>query len=175
MVWLVMLPEMFARTVKASFHRGDTGFESLGNLGMAPAFLDQRQQGANLRPQLRERVAERIELLGINRAGRLRNVFMFLPERQKNPPQLLPAKLIDAGVAREPEKPGLELRRSLQPIDGANHLDEHLLRQVLHVIASTGHGVNEASDSVLVTDDELALGSLVALLSPPHQIGQRSR
>ena len=66
---------------------------------------------------VRQRVTQCIELLGIHRTRRLRNIFVLLAKRQKNPPQLLPPQLIDAGVAGEPEQPRLELRRRLQTIE----------------------------------------------------------
>src|SRR4051812_23357179 len=73
MIGLVMLAQMFARTVKASFHRGDTGGKDFGNLGVAAAFLHERQQRAILGAQLRERVTQCIEFLGINGPSRLGN------------------------------------------------------------------------------------------------------
>ena len=118
-----MLAKVFTRTVEASFHRGDTGAESLGNFGVAAALLDEREQRAVLGSELREGVAQRVELLGIHRTRRLGNIFVLLAKRQENPAQFLPAELIDAGVAREPEKPRLKLRRLLQAIDGAHHFD----------------------------------------------------
>jgi hypothetical protein len=87
----------------------------------------------------------------------------------------LTSQLIDAGVAGEPEKPRLELRRRLQPIEGADHFDEDLLREIFDVIASSSHGVNKSRDPVLVCDNEVPLGALVALLSPPHEPLQLSR
>ena len=42
---------------------------------------------------------------------------MFRPQRQKDPAQLLPAQLIDARVARQPEKPRFKLCRRLQSVD----------------------------------------------------------
>jgi hypothetical protein len=175
MVGLVVLAEMFTGAMEASFHRSNAGIESFGNLRVAATFLDQRQQRAILRPELGERMTQRIELLGIHRAGRLRDVFMFFAKREKNAAQLLAAELVDARVTRQPEKPRLELRRSLQTIEGSDHLDENLLGEVLDVITSTSHSVNEAGDSVLVTDNELPLGGFVALLSSSHEIGERSR
>ncbi len=172
---LIVLSKVFSRAMKASFHRGDAGIESFGNFGMAPAFLHQCEQRTILRPQLRQRMTQGIKLLGIHRTRRLRNIFVLLTERQENPPQLLPPQLVDARVSREPEQPRLELRRRLQTIERADHLDEDLLGQILHVITSTRHGVNEACDTMLVTDNELPLGGFVALLSPPHKVGQRSR
>jgi hypothetical protein len=166
---------MFARTVKASFHRGNTGGQYFSYFGMAAAFLNEGQQSPVLRAKLGERVTEGIELLGIDRAAGLGNVFVLIPEREENPPQLLATQLVDAGVAREPEKPRLELRRRLQAIQGADHFDEDLLREVLDVIASSGHGVDKSRDAMLVGDNELPLGEFVALLSPPHKVSQRSR
>ena len=58
-----MLAKMFPRTVEASFHRGDTGIESFGDFRVAPAFLDEREQRAVLRAELRERMPQRIQLL----------------------------------------------------------------------------------------------------------------
>jgi hypothetical protein len=175
MMWLVMLAKVFPRTVEASFHRGDAGVESFGNFGMAPAFLNQREQRAILRPQLRERMTQGVELFGIHRTRRLRDILMLFAEWQKNPAKFLPTQLIDARIAREPEQPRLELRRRLQPIECPDHLDEHLLRQIFDVITSAGHGINEASDPMLVADNELPLGGFVALLGSPHEVGQRSR
>jgi hypothetical protein len=170
-----MLAKVFTCAVEASFHRGNTGIESLGNLGVAAAFLDERKEGAILRPQLRQSVTQGIEFLGIHRPRRFGNVFVLLPEGQKNSAQLLPPQLIDAGVPRQTKQPRFKLRRRLQAIDGANHFDEHLLRQVLDVITSAGHGVNETGNPMLVADNELPLGDLVALLGPPNKIGQRIR
>jgi hypothetical protein len=175
MLGLVMFAKVFARPVKASLHCGDAGRKDFGDFGMAAALLDQREQGAILRPELAERMAEGIELLGVNRAGRFRDILMFLSEGQKDPTQLLAPQLIDAGVPREPEQPRLELRRGLQPVERPDHLDEDLLGQVLHVIAAAGHGVNEACDPVLVADNELPLGSFVALLGSANEVSQRGR
>ncbi len=142
---------------------------------MTAALLDEGEQGAVLRPQLRQRVPQRIELLGIDRARRLGNVFVFVPKWQKDAPELLPPELIDAGVTREPEEPRLELRRRLESVERADHFYEYLLRQVFDVIAPAGHGVNESGDPMLVTDDELSLGAFIALLSSADQIHQRGR
>ena len=122
-----MLAKVFACAVEASFHRGNTGIESLGNLGVAAAFLDERQERAILWPQLRQSMTQGIEFLGIHRTRRFGNVFVLLAEGQKNPAQLLPPQLIDARIPREPEQPRLELRRCLKTIDRANHFDENLL------------------------------------------------
>ena len=170
-----MLAKMFAGAMEASLHRRDAGFERLSDLRMTTPFLHQGKQRAVLRSKLAERMTQGVEFLGIDRPGRLRNVFVLLAERKKNPAQLLPPQLIDTGVAREPEKPRLELGGSLQAIDGTDHLDEHLLGQIFDVIAPTGHGVNEACHPVLIADHKFPLGGLVALLSLPHKVGQGSR
>ena len=174
-MWLVMLAKMFTRAMEASFHRGYTGTESFGNLGMTATFLDECKQGAILRPELGQRVAQRIELLRIHRTGRLGDVFVLLAERQENPPQLLPPELIDARISCEAEQPRFELGGRLKTIDGSNHLDEHLLRQIFDVITSPGHSINEAGHTMLVADNELPLGGFVAFLGSPNEIGQRIR
>jgi hypothetical protein len=172
---LVVLAKMLSRAVEASFHRGDTGIESLGDFRMTATFLHQGQQGPILRPQLRQRMAQCIEFLRIDGVRRFRDVFMLFAKREKYPAQFLTPELIDASIARESEQPRLELRRRLQTVDGANHFYEHLLRQIFNVITSAGHGVNEASNPMLIADNELSLSGFVALLSAPYQVGQRSR
>ncbi len=170
-----MFAKVFPRPMEASFDGGDARVERLRDLGVAAAFLDEGEQGAVLRAKLGERVAERVEFLGVDRAGRLGDVLVFLAKREKNAAEFLAAELVDAGVAREAEEPRLELRRGLQTVERADHLDKDLLRQILHVIAASGHGVNEACDPVLVGNNELPLGPLVALLSPADKVGQRGR
>ena len=170
-----MLAKMLARPMEASFHRCDACIENLGDFSMAVTFLDERKQRPILRSQLSQRVAERIEFLGIHGTGRLGNVFMLLAEGEKYPPQLLPPQLIDARISRQAKEPGFELRGCLQAIECTNHLDEHLLRQIFDVIAPAGHGVNEAGNPMLVADNKLPLGGFVALLGSPHEVGQRSR
>jgi hypothetical protein len=171
----VVLAKVLPGAVEASFHRGDTGLESLSYFGMAPAFLNQRQQRSILRPQLRQGMPEGIQFLGVHRSGRLRDVFVLFPKRQKNAPQLLPAQLVDTGVAGQPEQPRLKLGRRLQTIQGSDHFDEDLLGQIFDVIASSGHGVNKPSHPMLVADDKLALGRFIALLRPADKVSQGSR
>ncbi len=161
--------------MEAGFDRRDTGGKSFGNFGMAPALLHEREQGAVLRAQLGQGVPQRIELLGIDGARGLGDVLVLRAKRQEDPAEFLAPQLIDARVAREPEEPGFELRRSLQTIQRANHLDEHLLGQVLDIIAASRHGVNKTRHPMLIADNELPLGGLVALLGPADQVGQRSR
>ena len=168
-----MLAKVFARTVEASFHRGDTGLESFGDFGVTAAFLHESEERAILRAELGERVAESIEFLGVDGAGRLGDVFVFVAEGQKDAAEFLPAELVDAGIAREAEEPRFELCRRLQPVERPDHFDEDLLRQILHVIAPVGHGENEAGNTVLVGDNKLPLGVLMPFLSPANQVGQR--
>lgn len=68
---------MLTRTVKASFHRGDTRIENFGNFSVAAAFLHQGQQGTILWPQLSKGMPEGIQLLRVHRARRLRDIFML--------------------------------------------------------------------------------------------------
>ncbi len=72
-----MLAKMLTRTVKASFHRGDTRIENFSDFRMTAALLDQRQQRTILRPELRESMPEGIQLLRVHRARRLRDIFML--------------------------------------------------------------------------------------------------
>jgi hypothetical protein len=175
MVGLIMLAKVLSRAVQASFHRGNTRGKNFGDLRVAAAFLDESEQRAILWAKLGERVPQRIELLRVDRAGRLGNIFVFLAERQKNPPQLLAPQLVDARVAGQPEKPRFKLRRRLQTIERADHFDKNLLREIFDVITSTGHSINEAGDPMLVSNNELPLGGFVPLLGPPHKVGERSR
>jgi hypothetical protein len=175
MVGLVVFAKVLARPVKASFHRRDAGGQDLGNFGMAPTLLDEGEQRAVLGAQLGERMAQGVKFLGAYCAGRLGDVFVLLAKWEKNPPQLLAAQLVDAGVAGESKQPRLELRRGLQVIQRPDHLDENLLGEVFDIITASGHGVNEAGHPMLVADNELMLGGFVALLSPPDKVRQRIR
>lgn len=166
---------MFARTVETGLHRGDADVENIGNFGVTPALLHKGEQRAVLWAELRERVPERIQFLGINRPGRFGDVFVLVAKGEENSPQLLPPQLVDAGVAREPKQPRFKLGRRLQAIYRPHHLDEDLLGKVLHVIAAAGHGVDESRDPVLIEDDELTLRGFVALLGTAHKVGQIGR
>ena len=170
-----MLAKVLARTMEASLHRGNAGLERFGDFRMTTAFLHQSKKSAVLGTKLGQGMAQGVEFLGVHRSGRFGDVLVLLAKREKNPAQFLPAQLVDAGVAREPEKPRLELGGRLQTIDGTDHLDEDLLGKILHVIASSGHGINEACDPVLVADHKFTLGVFVALLSLPHEVGQDCR
>lgn len=170
-----MLAKMLAGAVEASFHRGDAGFQSFGDLGVAAAFLDEGEQGPVLRPQLGQGVAQGVQFLGIDGARGLGDVFVLLAKRQKDAPQFLPPQLVDAGVAGEPEQPGFELGRRLQPVERPDHLDEDLLGEVLDVVAPVGHGEDEAGHPVLVGHDEFPLGRFVALLGATYQVDKIGR
>ncbi len=170
-----MFAKVFAGPVKASLHCGHAGAEGFGDFRMTAALLHKSQERPILRAELLERMAQGVQFLGVHRAGRLGDVFVLLAKGQENSPQFLAPQLVDAGIARQPEKPGLELRRGLQTVDRPHHLDENLLRQILHVVAAPGHRVDETGDPMLVADNELPLGDLVALLSPPNKIGERGR
>ena len=100
---------------------------------------------------------------------------MLFSERKENTPKLLAPKMIDAGVAREPEEPGLKLGRRLEPVNRPHHLDEDLLGQVLDGIAATGDGIDKPRHPVLVADDELALSGFVSPLSSANEITEGGR
>lgn len=175
MVGLIVFAKVLTGPMKASLHRSHGGIEREGDLGMAAPFLDECEQGAVLRAKLGQCMPKRIQFLRVHGTGRLGNVFVLLAKREEDATQFLPAELVDARIARQPEKPRLELRRCLQAVDRPDHFDENLLGQVFDVIAPVGHGVNKARDPVLVGDDELALGVLVAFLRPANKVGQRGR
>ena len=125
--------------------------------------------------QVLERVPQGVELLGVDRAGRLGDVLVLRGERQEDPPQLLPAQLVDAGVAGETEQPRLELRRGLQAADRADHLDEDLLAEILHLVATVGDGEDEAGHPILIRDDEVMQSLLVAALRAALNCAFRAR
>lgn len=170
-----MLAEMFTRTVQASLHRGNTGGKSFGNLGMAAAFLNEGEQSAILRAELGKGVAERIELLGVDRAGGFRDVFVLLTERQENATEFLAAQLVDAGIAREPEEPRFKLRGLMQTVDRTGHLDENLLGKIFDVVTAGSHGIHEAGDAMLVVDNKLTQRDFVASLRPTNKVRQLVR
>ncbi len=170
-----MFSQMLTGAVETSFYGSHTRAKGLGNLSVAAAFLHEGEEGAILGAKLGKGVAEGIELLGIHRAGRLGHILVLGRERGEYPPQLLPAEVVDAGVASEAEEPRLELGRSLQAVEGPNHLDEDLLREVLYGITTVCHGVDEARHSVLVGHDELALSAFIAALRAANKVDQLSR
>ncbi len=154
-------------------HGHDTGAGRLGHLDLAPAFLREREQRAILRRQLLERVTERIEFLAVHGAGRFRHVLVLGPKCGKDPTQLLAPQVVDAGVASQPKQPGLELGHILQPAQRPDHLDEDLLRQILHDIAATCDRVDKPRNPPLVTDNKPLLGGFFAPLGPSNKVGER--
>lgn len=175
MGWLVVGAKVFPGAMQARLHGGNARSQGLGYFGVAAALLHEGHQGAILGTKLGERVAQGVQFLAIDGARLLGNVFMLGSKGKKNAAQLLPAQMIDAGVARKAEQPRFELGGGLKAMEGANHFDEYLLRYVLHGIAATGHGVDKSRDAPLVGDDKIALGDLFAVLGAPDQVDQRGR
>jgi hypothetical protein len=175
MMGLVVFAKVFPGAVQTGLHRRNTGGKDFGNLGVAAAFLHQGEQRAILWTKLREGVTQSVEFLRVHCAGRFGNVLVLQAEGQKDPAQLLPAELINAGIARKPEEPRFKLGGSLEAIERTNHFYEHLLGKIFNIIRPAGHGIDKTSHAVLIADDELVLGGVIALLSPPDQISQRSR
>jgi len=99
---------------------------------MAATLLDEGKERPVLGPKLRQRVPECIEFLGIHGAFRLGHIFMLRGEGQEDPAQLLAAEVVDAGVARQAEEPGLELLGGLKPVQGADHFNKYLLGNIFH-------------------------------------------
>jgi hypothetical protein len=166
---------MFTGAVQSSLHRGNRGSQGFGDFAVAAAFLDQGEQCAILGAELIQRMAKGVEFLGIHRAIRLRNILMLRGEGQKDTAKFLAAKMIDASIAGQAEKPGFKLGRSLQAVECANHFDENLLSYVFDGIAAAGDGVDKPGDPPLVADDKVALGRLVADLSPADEFNQGAR
>jgi hypothetical protein len=175
MVWLIILSELLAGAVQAGLYRGDGDGKGIGDLGMAATLLDQGEEGAILGPKLGEGMAEGIELLGVDRARRFGDIFVLRGKGHEDAPQLLPPEVVDAGVARQPEEPRLELGRGLEAVEGANHLDKYLLRNIFHRIAPVGDGIDKACNAVLIIDDKLALCRFVAFLGSADKFDQVGR
>ena len=132
MVWLVILSELLPGAVKAGLHRGNGDGKGVGDLGVTAALLDEGQERPVLWAKLGQRMAEGVELLGVHRPRGLRHILVLGSEGQEDAAQLLAPEVVDAGVARKAKKPGLKLRRGLETLEGADHLDEDLLGEVLH-------------------------------------------
>ena len=175
MFGLVVFTEVLPGAMQPGFHCRNAGGKDFGNLGVTAALLDEGEERAILGPQLRESVAQGVEFLGVDGAGRLGDVFVFGAKGEKNATQLLPAELIDAGVPSESKEPRFKLGGRLEAFKGTNHFYEHLLGEVFDVIRATGHGIDKPGHAMLIIDDELMLGGLIALLSPADQISQRGR
>jgi len=91
MVWLIVFAQVFASAMQAGFHSGDAGAECDGDFRVTAALLHQGKEGAVLGAELREGVAEGVELLGIDGTGRFRDVFMLGGEWGKDAAELLAA------------------------------------------------------------------------------------
>ncbi len=161
--------------MQSCFNRHHAGAGGFGHLQLAAPFLRQRKQCAIFWRQLLQRVLQCIEFLGTHRTRRLRDIFVLLAKRRENPAQLLPPQVIDAGVARQPKQPGLELRRLVQTPQRPNHFDENQLGKILDRIAPPGNRINKPRDASLVTDNERPLGGFFALLGPPNKFAECDR
>jgi len=155
--------------MQSRLHRHDTGPGRFCHFDLTAAFLSKREQGAIFGRELLQGMLQSVEFLGIDRSRRLGNILMLLAERREDPPQFLPPEMIDAGIARHPEEPRLELRRILQSPDRANHLDEHLLREVFDRIAPARNRENETRDSPLIAHDQRMLRRFLSTLGSSHQ------
>ena len=142
---------------------------------MAPAFLDEGEQSAVLGAELSQRVAQGVELLGANRTGRFRDVFVLGGEGRKNPAEFLATEVIDAGIACEAKEPRFKLRRRVQTIDRAHHFDEDELRDIFDGVAAADDRVNKTGHTVLVSHDELALSIRFAALGAENKFDRRCR
>ena len=80
-------------------------------------------------------------------------------------------------VGRDAQQPGRELRLAPEAVDGLEHDDEDLLRDVLGLVAVAEHPVDEAEDLVSVETDDLGERLLVAFLEAGDEkpLGQAHR
>ncbi len=142
---------------------------------MTAPFLHEAEQGPVLRPELGERMAQSVELLGPDRALGFGDVFVFRRKRREDTSQFLAPEVIDTGVPREPEKPRLKLGRRLEPGQRADHFDKDKLGDVLDGITAADDRIDKPGNAVLVSHDELALGIGLAALRASNKIDRRSR
>ena len=77
---VVELAKLFAGTMEAGLHGRDACPEGLGDLGVAAALLDEREERAVLGAELGEGVAEGVELLGVHGARGLGDVLVLRGE-----------------------------------------------------------------------------------------------
>jgi len=75
----------------------------------------------------------------------------------------------------EAKEPGLEQGRLEQPRQAAQHFDQNLLAQIVHRSRMTEHGIDEARQPRLISDDQVVLRRHAAGLRLPDQVGQRGR
>lgn len=127
-----MLAKLLAGTMEARLDGCNAGFERFRNFGMTAPLLHKGKKRAILRSELGNGIAKGIQFLRVNGAQRFRHILMLGRERKKYPAQLLPAQMVDAGVAGQAEKPGFKLRGGLKAVYGADHFDENLLGKILH-------------------------------------------
>ena len=100
-----MFSKVFSGAVEPGLYRRDAGAKRDRDLGMAAAFLHQCEQSTVLRPELGERVPQRVELFGTDGTFRFGDVLVFRGEGRKDPSQFLPAEVIDTCVAGQTKQP----------------------------------------------------------------------
>ena len=161
--------------MQSCLHGHYAGARRFCHFDLTAPFLSERQQSAVLRRKLLQRMLQCIELFGVHRTCRFGDVFVLGRKRSEDPPEFLPPQVIDAGIARQSEKPGFELRRIVQPPDRPKHLDEYQLRQVLDRIAPPHDGIHKPRNAALIADYQRALRNFVALLSLANEIAQGGR
>ena len=163
-----MLAKLFAGAVEAGFEGDDADAGGVGHLLLAAAFLGEGDEGAVFGFEFGQGVAEGVELLGIDGRGGLGDFEMFfLFEGGKEALPALAAEVVDAGVAGHAEEPGFELGGLVETGERAYHFYEDNLGEIFDGVATTGDGVDEAGDAILIGDDEGALRVLAALLRQP--------
>jgi len=99
--------------VKASLHRGNACSECICDLGVAAALLDKGNKGAVLGSELRERVAQRVELLRVNSALRLGNILVLRGEGNEHLAQSLAMQVFRARRKSQDSNCSGALRRSI--------------------------------------------------------------
>jgi hypothetical protein len=85
MVRLVVLTKMFTGAVQSSFHCCHRDPEGLGNLPVAAALPDEREESAVLWTKLGKGVPEGVEFLSVDGSVGLGNVLMLGAKGQENP------------------------------------------------------------------------------------------
>jgi hypothetical protein len=170
-----MFSKVFSGTVEAGLHGRHARAQSDCDLRMTAPFLHEGEQSSVLRPKLGERMAQSVEFFGPDRALGFRDVLVFRRKRREDASKFLAAEVIDAGVSREPEKPGLKLGRRLEPRQREDHLDKDKLSNVLDGITAADDRIDKPGNPVLVSHDKLALGVGLAALGASNEIDRRSR
>ena len=77
---------------------------------------------------------------------------------------LLPdaAVMVDAQIAADADEPGLEVRPPIERVQGAENLEEDVLRQVFGFVVTADELVGEIEDLPPVLPDDLVPGALIA-------------